>query len=327
MAFSNPVTGGQGALVRPAIKSPDYAPGVSGWSINRDGSAEFNGLVVRGIFNGTTYTADANGIFVYAGAPRSGNLIASIAPAAGNDAFGNAYFPGVVSYDIGSTFTFTQLLGGALNFGFIADAPDAGNMTPGLTGITNSVTLQSPMSNIGSVDPAWLTLVSGIIGATTGQVGAPYLQLLDLHSSSAVDMTISGTLIKSGTGGVRETWQTPAYNANWSGSTTFNGSTNWNTFQFRRDAQDNLMIGGAFKAGTTAPGVAVFQLPVGFRPKSQFGLFCERVIPGSPGTLSNGVLGVSTAGNVNIMTATGLSVTASNEFVVPMQIVPLGNIS
>src|SRR6266540_2524625 len=38
--FTNPIVGGT-ALVRPAIKSPNYVPGVSGWSINRDGSAEF----------------------------------------------------------------------------------------------------------------------------------------------------------------------------------------------------------------------------------------------------------------------------------------------
>lgn len=48
--FSNPITGGQGALVRPAIKSPNYVPGVSGWSINRDGSAEFADLRLH--FNG-----------------------------------------------------------------------------------------------------------------------------------------------------------------------------------------------------------------------------------------------------------------------------------
>lgn len=48
MPFLNPVVGGNGALIRPAIKSPNYVPGVSGWSINRDGSAEFNNVTVRG---------------------------------------------------------------------------------------------------------------------------------------------------------------------------------------------------------------------------------------------------------------------------------------
>lgn len=48
MTFGNPILGGQGTLIRNAIKSPNYVPGVSGWSINKDGSAEFNDLVVRG---------------------------------------------------------------------------------------------------------------------------------------------------------------------------------------------------------------------------------------------------------------------------------------
>lgn len=50
MGFSNPIIGGGGTLVREAIRSPDYVPGVSGWTINRDGSAEFNDVQVRGDF-------------------------------------------------------------------------------------------------------------------------------------------------------------------------------------------------------------------------------------------------------------------------------------
>lgn len=47
MPFSNSVVGGV-TLVRPAIRSPNYAAGTVGWSINADGSAEFNNVVVRG---------------------------------------------------------------------------------------------------------------------------------------------------------------------------------------------------------------------------------------------------------------------------------------
>lgn len=66
MAFSNPITGGQGALVRPAIKSPNYVMGQIGWSINRDGSAEFNDVVVRGTviaadFQSSNYVAGVSG--------------------------------------------------------------------------------------------------------------------------------------------------------------------------------------------------------------------------------------------------------------------------
>lgn len=47
MVFTNPIASGL-VLVRPALQSPNYVPGVSGWAINRDGTAEFNGVTVRG---------------------------------------------------------------------------------------------------------------------------------------------------------------------------------------------------------------------------------------------------------------------------------------
>jgi hypothetical protein len=46
--FGNPIVGGAGSLVRQSIHSPDYVPGVSGWSINKDGTAEFNSTLIRG---------------------------------------------------------------------------------------------------------------------------------------------------------------------------------------------------------------------------------------------------------------------------------------
>lgn len=48
MAFQNAVVGGGGELVRDAIHSRNYVPGVSGWTINRDGFAEFAGVTIRG---------------------------------------------------------------------------------------------------------------------------------------------------------------------------------------------------------------------------------------------------------------------------------------
>ena len=63
MAFQNDVVGGI-TLVRPAIQSANYVPGVSGWAINRDGSAEF----ASGTFRGPVIVID----------PATGNVLASI---------------------------------------------------------------------------------------------------------------------------------------------------------------------------------------------------------------------------------------------------------
>jgi hypothetical protein len=60
VTFTNPVVGGT-ILVRPAIQSPDYSPGVSGWSINIDGTAEFSDLVIRSSDGSGSTVQIANG--------------------------------------------------------------------------------------------------------------------------------------------------------------------------------------------------------------------------------------------------------------------------
>lgn len=47
MQFQDELAGGI-VLVRPALQSPDYVASTSGWSINADGSAEFNNITIRG---------------------------------------------------------------------------------------------------------------------------------------------------------------------------------------------------------------------------------------------------------------------------------------
>lgn len=48
MPFENDIVTGAGKLLVPAIRSPNYIPGTSGWTINRDGSAEFQNALFRG---------------------------------------------------------------------------------------------------------------------------------------------------------------------------------------------------------------------------------------------------------------------------------------
>lgn len=99
MPFPEEVTPG-GVLVYPSVKSPNYVTGTSGWSINVDGSAEFNNLDIRGTFNGTDYVINPLGAFFYSSTPATGNLIMSITQASGTDSFGNAYPAG---FTVGSS--------------------------------------------------------------------------------------------------------------------------------------------------------------------------------------------------------------------------------
>lgn len=89
--FDQPLTAGT-VLVREQVQSQNFVQGSTGWVIRQDGSAEFNDVVIRG---GTVVSGTA---LYYDGTPALGNLIMSIAAAAGIDQFGNAYLQGATSY-------------------------------------------------------------------------------------------------------------------------------------------------------------------------------------------------------------------------------------
>jgi hypothetical protein len=315
--FTNPVFGGN-TLIRPAIRSPNYVAGVSGWSINRDGSAELNNLTIRGVFNGTNYTINNMGLFMYSGAPVLGNLIASITELPGTDPYGNAYLSGIVSY---SGATFSSLVDSNLLVGVVSQAIDAGLV--GLTG-GGAMFLSSPTH---LADGATMALVNGSVAVTpTSSAGYPHL---DIGASSAGTMAwINGAIIRSTVSGgtsTAETWHAPAYNANWAGTTTYGGlSGGLGTLRYRKDAEDNVWLLGAFVAAAGAAS-AVFQLPTGYRPlTANYPFPVAMVTPG--GVASNAWMYVSQAGNMNINSQLGSSIVATNAYVVNAKI-PLGNVA
>lgn len=48
LTFDDPIAAGDGSLIFPALKSPNFVAGVSGWRITRTGDAEFNDITARG---------------------------------------------------------------------------------------------------------------------------------------------------------------------------------------------------------------------------------------------------------------------------------------
>jgi hypothetical protein len=55
--FSNPIVAPGGGLVYPSIHSPNFLTGVQGWSINKNGNAEFNNGVFRGLLQANSVLA------------------------------------------------------------------------------------------------------------------------------------------------------------------------------------------------------------------------------------------------------------------------------
>jgi len=73
MPFEDPVVSGT-VLVRPAIRSPNYSAGVTGWTINVDGSAEFSDVVMRGeVYVGPS--SDGSYVRIWNQDPGSGAVI------------------------------------------------------------------------------------------------------------------------------------------------------------------------------------------------------------------------------------------------------------
>jgi hypothetical protein len=154
--FENQLVNASNALIRSAIHSPNYVATVSGWSINKDGTAEFDNLTIRGVFEGTNFIINSSGLFLYSGAPALGNLITAISATAGIDQFGNAYLENTTV--IGADGSITQL----------ADKPAGGS------GAYGSGVFLWPNSNTALLPPAIVTYATypGELRLYSGQAGA-----------------------------------------------------------------------------------------------------------------------------------------------------------
>lgn len=136
MAFAHDIAGGQGNLIATSLQSPNFEHLVQGWQIAKDGSAEFNNVVIRG---GTV--VDGTSLY-YSPSPGYGNLVASISATTGTDAYGNAYVSGVATYNGGLTVSLTD--------GELSLTPVSGGHTPGsVTSFTGTLILTSPTETSG----------------------------------------------------------------------------------------------------------------------------------------------------------------------------------
>lgn len=186
MMPGDPVVGST-ILRRPSIQSPNFQTGASGWTVNSDGSAEFNNLTFRGTLEGAEFIINTAGAFFYSPSEAAGNLIASIAPAAGTDALGNHFVAGIASY--GGTFAMAntnaiiQFYTGSLSSGWSsAAAIESDGSFIDLAG-TSTIQISAPAISIGtgaqtvqingSSNTASAGLADGTINGSSQQVGLP----------------------------------------------------------------------------------------------------------------------------------------------------------
>jgi hypothetical protein len=166
--FANALANAAGQLIRTALRSVNYVPGVSGWTINKDGTAEFNSVTIRG-----GVTEDGT-ILLYTGTPAAGTLWLSIAAAAGTDAYGNTYPAGIKLS--GASSSFLQLLANAQVAEIVIQPPAATGHSWGTGTITGSVS--SWQASNGNPELAVTSPVE------TGKTGPAKLELIGPSTAS-----------------------------------------------------------------------------------------------------------------------------------------------
>jgi len=254
MAFRNPIVGGS-TLRRPAIASPNYHSGSTGWSINRDGSAEFNQLAVRG-----STTMGGIDLF-YDGTPGPGTLVASIAAQAGVDEFGNAYPAGITWSGADGTL---RIYDGEL---FIQDSI-GGEFDPGsIVGGGAGRLLVSSGSSDAGMEALLATMWQGVAGHTALDGSEAILSLASKTESTPASVELTGAVVWQDMDGAREIWHTPTMGTGWATGPGISGS--YPPLRWRRTAADEVRVFGTFHATSTAPGGVV---ATGIAPVSLAGL-------------------------------------------------------
>jgi len=165
--FSDPIIGGASVLIRQAMESVNFIPGVSGWRVQRNGNAQFNQLTITGgsIVQGTN--------LFYSPIPGAGNLIMSISAVAGTDIYGNNFVSGVTVYDSGGDYieeTFGANVGWTLHLVGLTSNGDI-NVSSANAGTTQQgmINISPPTSAING--PPLVTLVSeSSDGTKTGYI-------------------------------------------------------------------------------------------------------------------------------------------------------------
>lgn len=291
------------------------------------------------IANKIVIEGDQDYLLVYDGTPQFGNLIVSIAAAEDVDTYGNPYLPGISCYDTnGNTgaIGYINILQQTVTIGSVdgmtfQDFQDSGSFGGNTTNVFINSAID-PANPVATAAQGSMSLQSGAANAVTGSAAAPNLLIWNFagFENTVVDIYLTGTLIHAAQDGTREAWHVvgsgapaAAFQPNWATSVTMGTLTPVQALRYRKDPLDNVIIEGCWAAGSTAPGAAVFTLPAGYRPKTGHSI---TITKNAAGTVTTAKGYVSAAGNLNLNSQLGTSVTASATYMVDETPIPLDNI-
>lgn len=278
MQPGNPIVGGT-TLRIPAIASPGFTTGSTGWSINADGTAEFNGLTLHGTLvlgtganNVIILDFTRRAIFMY---DAFGHLVGSMAASGGNDSFGTAYQAGLTSYLSGTPTSYSQLLDNALTLS-TADASQVSpfKITPNATGASGPGGDQPLINIFGATDHTAVNIPAPVIemfGANASGSAAPFIRMRSL-ALVAMDLVHQGTIKWAAPGAANygETWHALPLATNWA-----NQGGAFGAGSYQRMNNGTVRFTGAIAwtaAASNAPVTVIGAgnpLPAAYRPLNQ----------------------------------------------------------
>lgn len=293
--FQNPIVGGQGTLLRNAIKSPDYVPGVSGWSINKDGTAEFN----EGKFRGAVLIGNPPS----QGAVSIGLTGTDIPLALRTFSPDYTWYEADVHWFDTTQFQFSALVfnsafsrmeqitgvrttGGGVQLQTFVDATFPNSYYFGSSVYdTNPVDFEWRNSNITGSSDTTFNLAGGITvsGGQTFSGGAKFT------GTAAEGVTITGGnsagaggTVDLYTGGANETWHAIPYANSWANL----GGGRPGGYRRVASPPNSVEITGQFSvpAGSRGDGTTIGNLPANYRPATQVDMPAVNNSLGAAGT-------------------------------------------
>lgn len=275
------------ALRIPAIQSPNFSAGSTGWIIRADGTAEFNGAT----FRGNVIIQSNQAILFYSSVPALGNLVGSISPVGGTDTLGNTYPAGF------------QFIDGTLKSALTV-ATFQGTLVPLLELFTGAADEDLPFHIKVVASASTGPYVAQIAGpADSGVQDAVGIQLVSGDNASAnafgqafydsAFVTGLGTrifMIKWGVGGVTlspvasitalqpgtgtgtgnlpaaESWHALSYSNGWS---DFGSGYQSGRYRVEPMFGGVVRLDGMIKPGTYTDNTTVFTMPVNYRPTAK----------------------------------------------------------
>lgn len=286
--FANPVVAGT-ALIIPAINSPNFVVDTTGWSINQDGSAEFDNITLRGVVK---------------------DLLRIITGNIGAQALG-------IRDILDTVDRLTIRTDGRIDWGSGGSATDtdlyrasAGVLQTDSNFVVNNGTLTGQSSTpgaivlaaqeVGDTQPRWSVTRAGSMMGGSGSA-APDVSFV----RTAVGIWVSDQ-IKFNVSGAAETWHgmSGGYAAGWS-----DHGAGYSVGQYRKCPSPAGVVEVLGYLNTTAPTISFFTLPAGYRP-----LAAQR-IPAWSDLTTPVAIDVSNTGTMIPIGATGATQLAFHAFI------------